>query len=178
MPSPPTQLPEPTIRPAAPDDFGALREIERAAGQLFAEIGMEEIAKDEPPSLDELRKYRDRGHAWVLADADDAPIGFALVDIVDGCAHIEQVSVHPRHHRQGYGRRLIDHIATWARDRAMPAVTLTTFVDVPWNAPYYERRGFRTLTDAELTPELAAVRAHEAANGLDPRTRVCMRLGF
>lgn len=175
-PSPPTPLPEPLIRPATPNDFDVLREVERAAGQLFAEIGMEEIANDEPPSFEALRDYAGRGHAWVLADADDAPIGYALVDIVDGCAHIEQVSVHPDHHRQGHGRRLIDHITTWAQDRAMPAVTLTTFRDVPWNAPYYERWGFRTLTEAELTPELAEVRTREADHGLDPETRVCMRL--
>jgi GNAT superfamily N-acetyltransferase len=171
-------LPEPTIRPAGPNDFDALRDIERAAGRLFADIGMEEIADDEPPSLDDLREYADRGHAWVLADAADAPIGFTLVDVVDGCAHIEQVSVHPRYHRQGYGRRLIDHVAAWAQARPMPAVTLTTFRHVPWNAPYYERCGFRTLTEAELTPELAEVRAQEAAHGLDPSTRVCMRLDF
>jgi GNAT superfamily N-acetyltransferase len=176
VPSPPTPLPEPIIRAAAPNDFDTIRDIERAAGQLFAEIGMDEIANDEPPSLEELGEYRDRGHAWVLADAGDAPIGFALVDVVDGCAHIEQVSVHPRHHRRGYGRRLIDHITDWARARVMPAVTLTTFRDVPWNAPYYELCGFRTLTQAELTPELAAVRAHEAEEGLDPSMRVCMRL--
>ena len=44
----------------------------------------------------------------------------------------------------------------------MPAVTLTTFRDVPWNAPYYERLGFRTLAADEITPGLAAIRAHEA----------------
>ena len=58
----------------------------------------------------------------------------------------------------------------------MPAVTLTTFRDVPWNAPYYERLGFRSLSETELTPELAEVRAREAEPGLDPETRVCMRL--
>jgi GNAT superfamily N-acetyltransferase len=136
---------------------------------------MDEIANDEPPSHDQLQEHADRGHGWVLAGGDDAPIGFALVDVVDGCAHIEQLTVHPQHHRQGYGRRLIDYVSGWARDRAMPAVTLTTFRDVPWNAPYYERCGFRTLSEEELTPDLAAVRAREADHGLDPRTRVCMR---
>jgi GNAT superfamily N-acetyltransferase len=169
-------LPEPVIRAAAPSDFEVLRDIERAAGRLFVEIGMDEIANDEPASVEELREYSERGHAWVLADADDTPIGYALVDVVDGCAHIEQVSVHPDHHRRGYGRRLIGHVTTWARDQAMPAVTLTTFRDVAWNAPYYERCGFRTLTEAELTPELAAVQDRETEHGLDPSTRVCMRL--
>ena len=136
---------------------------------------MPEVADDEPFSIAELGEYAERGQAWVLADADDRPIGYVLVDLVGACAHIEQVSVHPDHHRQGYGRQLIDHVVAWAREQGMPAVTLTTFRDVPWNAPYYERCGFRTLAESELTPELAAVRAREAAHGLDPDTRVCMR---
>jgi GNAT superfamily N-acetyltransferase len=164
------------IRAAVPKDFASLREIELAAGQLFAEIGMDEIANAEPSSLDALRRYSDSGHAWVLVDAREAPVGFALVDLVDGCAHIEQISIHPRHHRHGYGRMLIYEIATWAQDRGMPAVTLTTFRDVLWNAPYYERCGFQELAQAELTPGMAEVRARETNDGLDPRTRVCMRL--
>ncbi|MDN3354778.1 hypothetical protein [Actinomadura sp. DC4] len=46
---------------------------------------------------------------------------------------------------------------------------------MPWNAPCYARRGFREPADAELTPGLAAVAAEEAAAGLDPADRVCMR---
>ena len=38
---------------------------------------------------------------------------------------------------------LIEHVAGWARAHGSPALTLTTFTEVPWNAPYYERLGFR-----------------------------------
>jgi hypothetical protein len=31
--------------------------------------------------------------------------------------------------------------------------TLTTFEHVPWNAPYYRRRGFRVLDDGELSAD-------------------------
>jgi hypothetical protein len=57
----------------------------------------------------------------------------------------------------------------------MPALTLTTFTEVPWNAPYYRRCGFRCLEEAELTPGLRELRDHEAALGLDRWPRVCMR---
>ncbi|WP_411757210.1 hypothetical protein [Streptomyces venezuelae] len=57
----------------------------------------------------------------------------------------------------------------------MTALTLTTFADVPWNAPYYARIGFRPLADAELTPALRTIRAHEAELGLDRWPRLCMR---
>ncbi len=46
-------------------------------------------------------------------------------------------------------------------------MTLTTFADVPWNGPYYRRLGWRDLPAAELGPELAAIRRHEASLGLD-----------
>ena len=58
----------------------------------------------------------------------------------------------------------------------MRAVTLTTFRDVPWNAPLYRHLGFVDLDDASLGPELRAIVAAEAAHGLDPSIRICMRL--
>ena len=61
------------------------------------------------------------------------------------------------------------------RERGFPAVTLTTFRDVVWNAPYYERCGFRILLLGEVTPELAAIRRQEAERGFDQWPRVCMR---
>jgi hypothetical protein len=42
---------------------------------------------------------------------------------------------------------------------------------VPWNAPYYERLGFRELAETEVSPGLAALKAAEGGN---PSARVCM----
>jgi hypothetical protein len=61
------------------------------------------------------------------------------------------------------------------RAPASELLTLTTFADVPWNGPCYERLGFRQLTGTELTPGLRAVRAEEAAHGLDEWPRIAMR---
>jgi N-acetylglutamate synthase-like GNAT family acetyltransferase len=102
-------------------------------------------------------------------------VGYLLADPLDGNAHIEQVSVHPDHGRRGLGRSLVEHLAAWANERGMPALTLTTFADVPWNAPYYERCGFKRLSQDELTPGLRDKQEHEAARGLDRWPRVCMR---
>lgn len=56
------------------------------------------------------------------------------------------------------------------------ALTLTTFRDVPWNAPYYARRcGFHIVDDATCGSGLQAIREHETAHGLDRWPRVCMR---
>jgi hypothetical protein len=66
-------------------------------------------------------------------------------------------------------------LAADAAGRGVPALTLTTFRDVPWNAPYYARIGFRVLVEAELTQGLRGIRDAEAAHGLDRWPRVCMR---
>jgi GNAT superfamily N-acetyltransferase len=101
--------------------------------------------------------------------------GYLLAAPVDGNLHIEQVSVHPDFARRGVGRALIDHLAELAAADGIPALTLTTFVHVAWNAPYYLRCGFRSLGQTELTPGLVAIRRQESAHGLDLWPRVCMR---
>ncbi|MFP5322102.1 MAG: GNAT family N-acetyltransferase [Acidimicrobiia bacterium] len=164
-----------TIRPARPDDGPALQDIERRAGERFRDIGMPEIADDDPPSLEVLDRYADAGRSWAAADADDRPLGYVLVDVVDGCAHVEQVSVDPDHQGAGIGRALLDHVRRWAASTGLAAVTLTTFRDVPWNAPLYRHLGFRDLDEDELGPELRERRDQEAEHGLDPTIRVCMR---
>ncbi|MFG3227487.1 GNAT family N-acetyltransferase [Kitasatospora sp. NPDC048194] len=162
------------IRTAVDDDLALLVDLERAAGAPFAAIGMPEIAEDEPPAPEELAHYLRHGVALV-AQVPDGPIaGYLLAEPVDGALHIEQVSVHPDHARRGIGRALIEHLAEH-RSAGAPALTLTTFADVPWNAPYYVRCGFRPLADHELTPGLRRIRRREADHGLDRWPRICMR---
>ena len=163
------------IRLAREEDLPALQHIEDAAGQAFAAIDMQAIAEDAPPSLALLRSFQQDGRAWVHVDDTDSPVAYLIAALVDGCAHVEQVSVHPDHAGKRIGQALIDHLASWARARGAPALTLTTFTEVAWNGPYYERLGFRRLSDAELTPGLREIRRAEAARGLDRWPRVCMR---
>ncbi|WP_052385065.1 GNAT family N-acetyltransferase [Streptomyces sp. NRRL F-2890] len=158
------------IRAADAGELERLREIERAAGEPFRALGMAAVADDEPPSHAVLDGYRRRGRLWVWDTGAGEVGGYLLADEVDGAVHIEQVSVHPDRARRGIGRALIDAAA-------QPGVpqTLTTFTQVPWNAPYYARLGFREVPARELTPGLRAIRAHEAELGLDRWPRICMR---
>lgn len=163
------------IRHATYDELPVLQDIERAAGAAFRGLGMVAVADDEPPALDVLDHYRRAGRAWVACDADDHPVGYLICEPVDGALHIEQVSVHAKAARRGVGRALLAHAADRAHEQGLTALTLTTFAEVAWNAPYYTRLGFHTLDEAELTPGLRKVRAHEAELGLDRWPRVCMR---
>jgi ribosomal protein S18 acetylase RimI-like enzyme len=183
------------IRPPHPGELDRLRAIERAAGRAFLDVGMPEIASDEPLPVAVLERYRASGRAWVAvvdssatgrsgAGPDGVVAAYVIVDVLDRpgpgdgpgrSAHIEQVSVDPACAGRRLGARLVDHVAAEARRLGLDAVTLTTFRDVPWNAPYYERCGFRALTDDELGPGLRRARAQDARHGLDPARRVCMR---
>jgi GNAT superfamily N-acetyltransferase len=165
-----------TVRPARVEDGPALREIERLAGRRFRDVGLPDVADAEPPALGVLARYATGERCWVAVDDGDRPIGYVLVDRVDGNAHIEQMSVRPDRQGAGVGRTLLECVRSWSVDRAMTAVTLTTFRDVPWNAPLYRHLGFRVLAGGEIGPELQAIRDAEARHGLDPAARVCMRL--
>jgi GNAT superfamily N-acetyltransferase len=160
------------IRPAVADDLPVLSDIERRAGELFRAIGMTDIADAEPYSADELATA---ATILVATDGDDVPIGYAMVGIVDGHAHLEQLSVLPERGGAGVGTRLLEAVAAWARARGDAEVTLTTFRDVPFNAPVYAKRGYTVVAEDERSAGLRALVDREAALGLDPAARVVMR---
>ncbi|MFE1290191.1 GNAT family N-acetyltransferase [Streptomyces sp. NPDC058751] len=162
------------IRAVRPDELPLLQDIERAAGKSFHDIGMPEIADDEPLPLGQLTRCQEAGLAWVAVDDTDFPVAYLIAERVDGNLHVEQVSVHPGSARRGVGRLLLDRLADQATSQGAAALTLTTFTEVPWNAPYYARCGFRLLDDDQLTPGLRRIREREAAHGLDRWSRCCM----
>jgi GNAT superfamily N-acetyltransferase len=164
-----------TVRGVRPDDVGRLQAIQLAAGDSFRDVGMPSVADSPPLPAESLSGYRQAGRAGVAADEHDEPAGFVVADVVDGCAHIEQVSVHPAHAGHRIGAMLLDHVAGWAAEHGLHALTLITFRGVPWNAPYYERLGFRELAPDEVTPGLAKLIAAESGRGLNTSARVCMR---
>ncbi|MCC3275083.1 GNAT family N-acetyltransferase [Arthrobacter sp. zg-Y20] len=88
------------------------------------------------------------------------PAGFARLEEVDRQAHLEQLSVHPDAAGAGLGRALVEAAMAWAREQGYTYMTLCTFVDVPFNAPFYASCGFEVVTAPE--GELADVRRHEA----------------
>lgn len=163
------------VRALAQTDLAAVQAVEVAAGRRFAEVGMAAVADDDPTPAEELLAAADAGRAWVATDDGGRPVGFVLAEVLDGNGHVEEVAVHPDHQGRGLATALLDQVTAWASGGGFPAVTLTTFRDVPWNGPYYLRRGFRVLEPHEVGPELAARRAEEAGRGLDPDLRVCMR---
>lgn len=139
------------IRRARAADLPALPELERAAGAPFRDLGMAAVADDASPTVADLALFQREGRAWVVTDGADTVVAYVLVDVVDGNAHIEQVSVHPGHAHHGLGKALLDTAANWADHYGLAALTLMTYAHVPWNAPYYERLGFEVATRNHAT---------------------------
>lgn len=157
------------IRNTRPSDAEGLRRIERAAGARFRDIGMDDVAADEPLPAVELVAAARAGRSWVAVDGDDRAVGYVVVEVVDGCAHIGQLSVEPDHQGRGLARDLVGQVEEWAATRALSAVTLTTFRDVPWNRPFYEHLGFEAVLEEELGPGLRALRVTEGPVASTPR---------
>jgi len=153
------------IRRGRLEDGPRLRDVEVASGALFREVGMADIADDEPMWLPDWERYV--AGTWVY-EVDGVAVGFAMTEPLGGALHLEQLAVDPTHGRRGIGTALVEHVCALA---AGP-VTLTTFRDVPWNMPLYERLGFVEVVDPP--PALRARMDEEAAAGLDPATRVAM----
>ena len=80
------------------------------------------------------------------------PIGFAVLDAVDGATHLAELDVSPAVQGRGVGTVLIEAVCGFALGRGHRAVTLTTFREVRWNGPYYASRGFVALDPASIGP--------------------------
>lgn len=161
------------MRYATDDDVDQIVRVSRSADTAFRDAGLH-LPPDAP-------KEEFRSSEWLLvADtgAGAAPhvVGFAeLLDIGAGQAHLSGLGVHVDHMRRGVGTALLDTAQSQARDRGYAWLTLTTFRDLAFNAPWYERRGFCVVDSASRTAELTErFRVEDESSG-HAAPRVAMR---
>ncbi|MEZ0163408.1 GNAT family N-acetyltransferase [Kineococcus sp. LSe6-4] len=149
------------VRRAEPDDLFLLPDVEGSGDAMFEAIGV-----PLPPENGSVADLRAAACVFVVGRP---PVGFARIDVVDGSAHLEQLSVRPEHGGRGLGAALLAATLDWAREQGFGQVTLTTFPDVAWNGPFYRRRGF--VPHPGPGPELRGIRDREVAAGLDDHAR-------
>jgi GNAT superfamily N-acetyltransferase len=171
--------PDYSIRLARHDEVERLPDIERRASSLFAghqaATGLIDTQVHSVSSLTALELANQDGRLWVAVDAQGAAVGFAFVTDLGLFAHLEELDVLPEHGRKGLGSALLEAVCEWAFTRGYSAVTLSTFRDVPWNAPFYARRGFAVVDAEDQPPELVSVVARERKQGLRTDLRVIMQ---
>lgn len=170
----------PLIRRATTTDVRDIQALERRAGGLFRDIGLDAIADDNPPSDDDLSAAIGDGKIHVVDAPTTSPdrprlAAWLWLGQADGDLLIEQVSADPAFRGQRIGARLVEYAVALARETGVPGVCLTTFSEVPWNGPLYRRLGFVEVPPTELGDDLRRIRVAEGAAGLDVSPRIAMR---
>ena len=162
------------IRSARAEELVLLAQIERSAARLFLDTPYAFLANDELLSLDFVQQRFHAGQVWVAADPDDVVVGFAITREVDSTIYLQEMDVDPAHGRRGLGAALVETVIEWARVHGYQAVSLSTFRDLSWNAPFYAKLGFRILDESELTIGFQQIRQQELEAGLPILERVIM----
>ncbi len=159
-------------------DAAQCEAVEIAAASRFMAVGMPEmveITKGDPFARTYAAEHAEAGHLFVAADRSNTIVGFAAFWPIDGFAHVCEIDVLPDHAGQHLGRRLMTAGEDWARLHGLTAMTLATFTDVPWNAPWYARLGFRPYLAGDWTEGHQAIWRHQLASALDC-TRRCLMI--
>lgn len=171
-----------TIRLARGEDLPQLPEIEVAAAGLFRAQGVQVFVDEGPDAPVDFTPPEvwapilTRGRIWVAETPNLRLVGFLAADVVEARLHVLELDVHPSAQGQGVGRRLMQTAIAEGRAMGLTGLSLTTFRDVAWNAPFYASLGFQVV--AEPQGALAAFLAREATRGLDPARRCAMELIF
>ncbi|QQS13994.1 MAG: GNAT family N-acetyltransferase [Rhodospirillales bacterium] len=163
------------MRAAKRHELAAIQDIESAADTVFRCAAMPWVLAMPPADLEILETARRRGHLRVAVDRADTPIGFALLSTLGGEAFLHQLSVVPRHAGRGVGGALLEAACAIARDEGRASVALSTALGVPWNAPFYARRGFVVVPPRDYTAAMRRERAHEMRMGHPAWRRCFMR---
>ncbi|MEM9622085.1 MAG: GNAT family N-acetyltransferase [Pseudomonadota bacterium] len=152
-----------TIRTGTLADVPHLANIESAADMLFPSGRL-------PPdggtyAAEDFHRAIEHGLleiAWVAQQQ----AGFAVAQPDENNLHLALLAVHPEHGRRGIGRALVSHVLQMAVGAGYRQVTLTTFADIPWNAPFYRSMGFIELAAHAQTERVQQILAAEIDTGM------------
>jgi GNAT superfamily N-acetyltransferase len=163
------------IRAARPQEIALLPQIENAADERYRLAGLPQVPAMPPASLASLEKGRRDGRLWVAISPLNRAVGFALMKFPGGRAWLDQLSVLDRWQGRGLGAALIDRTAQRARELGYDTLYLSTYLDVPWNAPFYQRRGFSSVPRGEWPRALRGPFMIENSQGHPPWRRTIMQ---
>jgi GNAT superfamily N-acetyltransferase len=166
------------IRPALAAELALLAAIERDAQQRYRSVGYDYCADGPNRDPEEHQRAHEQG-VVLVAEVGGALVGFLMLWPCDGRAHIVEVSVMQAQQGRGIGRALFAGAEDWARAAGYDEATLTTYLEVAWNAPFYRHLGYEDFVPGDDRPDLLRVQADEAAWGFArwPRSAMRKRLG-
>ncbi|MNO92954.1 N-acetylglutamate synthase [compost metagenome] len=165
------------IRPTVLGDVAVLPEVERSAAQAFAWLpGLAWLAEGDVLDGAVHRGFIEAGGSWVAVDDSGRILGFACVDLQPRALHLHELSVRREAQGQGIGRMLLDQVVGAALELGVRELTLTTFSQVPWNAPFYARYGFEVVEGVRLDARLREILAEEERLGFSGRCAMSLSM--
>ncbi|MAF83255.1 MAG: ribosomal protein S18-alanine N-acetyltransferase [Gammaproteobacteria bacterium] len=122
----------PLIRPMQQSDLGAVAAIEAAT-------------YDYPWSIGIFRDCLLAGYTNFVLDSDGEPVGYGIMSIAAGEAHLLNICVLERLRRQGIGRRLLDHMMQLAQQTSVERIYLEVRPSNKSAFYLYDSAGFEVL---------------------------------
>jgi predicted N-acetyltransferase YhbS len=162
------------IRAARIEELSLLAHIEQSASILFLDTPYAWLATAESLPLEFVQQQFHAGLVWVAVDLHETVVGYAVAGEVDQTLYLQQIDVLPKHGHRGIGSALVNTICEHATQQDYEIVSLSTFRDIPWNAPFYSTFGFSPVAETELTPGFQQIRLKELAAGLPIADRIIM----
>jgi len=125
------------IRPAAPADTAAVREIVRTAYEGY----IPRIGIKPGPMRADYAELIAAGTTWVAVD-DDVVVGLVVLQDEPADLLLENIAVAPQAQGRGVGSQLMEFIEDEARRRGFGSIRLYTHEKMTENIAYYLRRGY------------------------------------
>ena len=162
------------IRLARAEDAAGFHEVEEDAATLLREEpSLAGIPVPPSESAEHYRALIGKG-SCLSAVAEDRLVGFAAAGRVGRELHLHELSVRRDRQQKGIGSTLLRALAIDARNCGLRAITLNTYRDIPWNAPFYARHGFVEVENFEGRTHLAESLEAAVACGLPRDRRIAM----
>lgn len=141
------------LRKGRATDIPVIQGLEREARSVYRNTpDLEFVAEFQPISAARLA-----AGTMLIVEVANEPLGFALIEPLDGMLYLANIAVRPQAARAGVGAYLLHSVIDEAVRRRLGVVALTTFREPRWNGPWFRRHGFVSMPEAEIGPGPRAV---------------------
>lgn len=120
------------IRPMVHDDVVTVSDIERRSYEF-------------PWSHGVFRDCLLAGYSCTVIERENLAVGYGILSVAAGEAHILNLCVDPSFRDLGYGERLLDEVLDWARREDVKEVFLEVRPSNEKAIALYAKRGFRQI---------------------------------
>jgi GNAT superfamily N-acetyltransferase len=142
-----------SIRVGTKADLNLLPDLENRTDQTYAQIPrFAAMFEREGLTVEQCHNLPHSSQIWMAHT--DQPVGFAITRDIDDLTYLDQLSVVLEAQGREIGSALINIACEKAYVDGKRGIVLATFADVEFNGPLYAKRGFSTLSQEEMGPQL------------------------